>query len=30
MKTGKILAGFRKMNGTIRQLDIIEQEVNIK
>ncbi len=27
MKTGKILdnVGFRKMNGTIRQLDIIEQ-----
>lgn len=27
METGKILdnVGFRKMNGTIRQLDIIEQ-----
>ncbi len=27
MKTGKIIdnVGFRKMNGTIRQLDIIEQ-----
>lgn len=30
MKTGKILAGFRKMEGTIRQLTIREQLIRNK